>query len=43
MDFIKDKDKDFYVKLGDYQTRKEYNFNIKDTSYVKTYKDGDQQ
>ena len=39
MDFIKDKD--FYVKLGDYQTRKEYNFNIKDTSYVKTYKDGD--
>jgi hypothetical protein len=41
MDFIKDKDKDFYVKLGDYQTRKEYNFNIKDTSYVKTYKDGD--
>jgi hypothetical protein len=29
------------VKLGDYQTRKEYNFNIKDTSYVKTYNDGD--
>lgn len=41
MDFIKDKDNDFYVKLGDYQTQKEYSFNIKDTSYVKTYKDGD--
>ena len=29
------------MKLGDYLTRKEYNFNIKGTSYVKTYKDGD--
>ena len=41
MDFIKDKDKDFYVKLGITKHEKEYNFNIKDTSYVKTYKDGD--